>query len=113
METGEIVTAVRFVAAARSAYAKFRHPASGYAVVGVFVAEMADGTLRVAVTGAAPAPFRWHEAEAALAASKGRADALRGLVLDSAGLNSDPHADAAYRAHLAGVMLRRAVESLA
>ncbi len=113
LEPGEIVTAVRFARARRSAYAKFRHPASGYAVVGVFLAEMTDGAPRVAVTGAAPAPFRWHEAEAALAAGNWRADALRGLALDSQGLNSDPHADAAYRAHLAGVMLRRAVEGLA
>ena len=113
LEPGEIVTAVRFAPASRSAYAKFRHPASGYAVVGVFVAERADGTAHVAVTGAGPVPFRWQEAEAALAAGKGRVDVLRDLILDPQGLNSDLHADAAYRAHLAGVMLRRAVEDLA
>ncbi len=113
LDPGEIVTAVHFARAKRSAYAKFRHPASGYAVVGVFLAEMTDGAPRVAVTGAAPAPFRWREAETALAAGDWRADALRDVVLDPQGLNSDPHADAAYRAHLAGVMLRRAVEELA
>ncbi len=113
LEPGEIVTAICFAPTERSAYAKFRHPASGYAVVGVFVARLTDGEPRVAVTGAASAAFRWHEAEAALAAGNGRPDALRDLMLDSQGLNSDPHADAAYRAHLAGVMLRRAVEGLA
>ncbi|RMF71615.1 MAG: xanthine dehydrogenase family protein subunit M [Alphaproteobacteria bacterium] len=113
LEAGEIVTAVRFPAARRSAYAKFRHPASGYAVVGVFVAELANGEARVAVTGAAPTAFRWQEAEARLAGANWQPAALDDLSLDPAGLNSDPHADASYRAHLAAVMLRRTVETFA
>lgn len=113
LEDGEIVTAIRFRPARRTAYAKFRHPASGYAVVGVFVAEAGDGGPRVGVTGAGAHAFRWREAEEALARHGWRPDALRGLALDADGLNSDPHADAGYRAHLAGVMLRRAVEAAA
>src|SRR5690554_4951469 len=52
LEEGEIVTAVRFPAAQRSAYEKFPNPASRYAMAGVFVAQASDGSVRVAVTGA-------------------------------------------------------------
>jgi carbon-monoxide dehydrogenase medium subunit len=103
---GEIITRVGFAVPRRSAYAKFRHPASRYAVVGVYVADTAGG-IRVAVTGAGPGVVRWPEAEAALTASF-TPDAARGLVLDG-DLNTDIHASAEYRAHLAGVMLARAV----
>jgi len=105
---GEIVTRVGFTVPRRSAYAKFRHPASRYAVVGVYVADTPTG-VRVAVTGAGPGVVRWPEAEAALTASFTPA-AAKGLVLGG-DLNTDIHASAEYRAHLAGVMLARAVET--
>jgi len=108
---GEIVARVGFKVPLASAYAKFRHPASRYAVVGVFVARYADG-VRVAVTGAAPGVFRWTEAETALSAKFG-ADAVAGLTLDQGDLNTDIHASAEFRAHLAGVMLARAVNEAA
>lgn len=104
---GEIVTRVGFKVPRRSAYAKFRHPASRYAVVGVYVADTAAG-VRVAVTGAGPGVVRWPEAESALTSSF-TAAAAHGLVLGG-DLNTDIHASAEYRAHLAGVMLGRAVE---
>ena len=104
---GEIVTGVAFKVPQASAYAKFRHPASRYAVVGIFVARFANG-VRVAVTGAGPGVFRWAEAEAALSADFSAA-AVAGLTLDPADLNTDIHASAEYRGHLAGVMLGRAV----
>ncbi|MBV8973188.1 MAG: FAD binding domain-containing protein, partial [Sphingomonadaceae bacterium] len=103
---GEIVTRVGFRVPRRSAYAKFRHPASRYAIVGVYVAETAAG-VRVAVTGAGPGVVRWPEAEAALTAAF-TPQAARGLVLGG-DLNTDIHASAEYRGHLAGVMLERAV----
>jgi len=103
---GEIITRVGFAVPRRSAYAKFRHPASRYAVVGIYVANTAAG-VRVAVTGAGPGVVRWPEAEAALTASFAPA-AAHGLVLGG-DLNTDIHASAEYRAHLAGVMLERAV----
>ncbi len=106
---GEIVTRVGFRVPRRSAYAKFRHPASRYAVVGVYVADTATG-IRVAVTGAGPGVVRWPEAEAALAASF-TPEAARGLVLGG-DLNTDIHASAEYRGHLAGVMLERAVAAV-
>jgi len=51
LEEGEIITQIDFPVPRRAAYAKFPNPASRYAMVGVFVAEM-DGGVRVAVTGA-------------------------------------------------------------
>lgn len=107
---GEIVLRVAFAVPHRAAYRKFAHPASGYAMAGVFVAEHRDGP-RVAVTGAGPAVFRWREAEAALS-SVFRAEALAGLEPDASGLNADIHASAEYRANLAGVMARRAAAAI-
>lgn len=107
LEEGEILVKVAFPTAKRAAYQKFANPASRYAIVGVMVAETAGG-VRVAVTGAAPSVFRWKEAEAALAKNFA-ANALDGLKAKADGLNSDIHASAEYRAHLIGVMARRAV----
>jgi aerobic carbon-monoxide dehydrogenase medium subunit len=109
LEPGEIVTAASFPVAARAAYVKFLHPAARYAMVGVFAALGADGSPRVAVTGArAAGAFRWREAETALAAAF-VADELHGVRLPPDGLAEDLFADAAYRAHLTGVLARRAV----
>jgi carbon-monoxide dehydrogenase medium subunit len=108
LEEGEIVTRVSFPIPAKAAYAKFRNPASRYALVGVFVAKRASD-IRVAVTGASSnGVFRWSAAEEALA-KRFSAKSLEGLTASADGLNSDIHADAAYRAHLIGVMTRRAV----
>src|ERR1700729_2031209 len=108
LETGELITQVSFPIPQRAAYMKFRNPASRYALVGVFVAKTAGG-VRVAVTGAGSSGvFRAEEFEAALNANFSPA-ALEGVSMDASGLNSDLHADADYRAHLIGVMARRAV----
>ena len=101
---GEIITRIGFRLPKSAAYAKFRHPASRYAIVGVFVARYADG-VRVAVTGAGPGVFRWTDAEAALASGT----SLDSLALNPSDLNTDIHAAADYRAHLALVMLKQAV----
>jgi len=114
LEPDEIVTAVRFACPARAAYAKFPHPASGYAMTGVCVAEHRDGAgsrVRVAVTGAAPSAFRWPQAEQALAARFSVAS-VAPLVLPADGLNADLHAPAGYRAALVRVMTMRAVARL-
>lgn len=108
LELGEIITAVHFPATAKAAYMKFPNPASRYAVVGVFVAKGAGG-VRVAVTGAGQGGvFRATALEQALAANFSPA-ALDGVKVPAEGLNADIHASAEYRAHLIGVMAKRAV----
>ena len=109
LEPGEIVRQVRFPIPLAAAYAKFPNPASRYAVAGVFVART-DAGVRVAVTGAGPSVFRVPEMEAALTATF-TPDAIAGIHVDADNLNTDPHATAAYRAHLVGVMAARAVNS--
>jgi carbon-monoxide dehydrogenase medium subunit len=111
LKSGEILCAVEFPRPRRAAYLKHRHPASGYAVVGVFVAETAAGW-RVAVTGAGPHAFRWREAESRLAAEGPDAAALDQLAMSPSGLNDDLSASSAYRAHLAGVLAQRALSEL-
>ena len=108
LEPGELITQVSFPIPQKAAYMKFANPASRYALVGVFVAKTAGG-VRVAVTGAgANGVFRAKAFEAALNANFSPA-ALDGVSVPASGLNSDIHADADYRAHLIGVMARRAV----
>ncbi len=107
LEPDEVIVSVSFPKPARAGYAKFANPASGYAVVGVFVADTAEG-LRVAVTGAGPCAFRVAEMEAALSRDLSP-EALDGIDVPADELNEDLHASAEYRAHLIGVMARRAV----
>jgi len=108
LEAGELITRVSFPIPQKAAYMKFANPASRYALVGVFVARTAGG-VRVAVTGAgANGVFRANALETALAANFSPA-ALDGVSVAASGLNSDLHADADYRAHLIGVMAKRAV----
>ena len=108
LDEGEIITKVSFPIAPKFAYEKFANPASRYALVGVAVAQGAGG-VRVAVTGAGAAGvFRVPAMEAALATGFA-ATSLAGITIDPKGLNTDIHADAEYRAHLIGVMAKRAV----
>ncbi|MGH6887898.1 MAG: FAD binding domain-containing protein [Rhizomicrobium sp.] len=107
LEPGEIITEVSFPVPGRAGYAKFRNPASGYAVVGVFVAHFGH-TVRVAVTGAGPCVFRVPEMEDALL-RRFAPDAVAEIAVLPDRLNADLHASAEYRAHLVTVMARRAV----
>ena len=108
LEAGELITSVSFPIPQKAAYMKFTNPASRYALVGVFVARTASG-VRVAVTGAGEnGVFRASTMEAALSANFSPS-ALDGVSIPASGLNSDLHADADYRAHLIGVMAKRAV----
>ncbi len=108
LEPDEIITAIKFLRPTRAGYVKFPHPASRFALVGVFVAAFQDRSVRVAVTGAGVSVFRASDIEAALAKSYSPGVALSvNIAWD--GLNSDHAASAEYRAHLISVMTARAV----
>lgn len=110
LEPGEIITSVAFPIQQRAAYVRLRQKASHFALVAVFVGTGPDGAARVAVTGAGQSGvFRVHAFEQALAA-RFEPSALDGLAVDPDGLMSDIHASADYRAHLIGVLAKRAVE---
>lgn len=109
LEDGEIITAVSFPIPEKAAYAKFRHPASRFALAGVFVARLKNGEIRVAATGAAQdGVMRVPAIEAALK-SGWAADALANVKISQDGLMSDFHGSSAYRANLIKVMAQRAV----
>jgi carbon-monoxide dehydrogenase medium subunit len=104
----EIITAVSFPIPKQASYAKFPNPASRFALVGVFVAKLADGSVRVAVTGAASSVFRASTVEAALAKTF-TPEAAKAAKVDAKGLNRDLHGSPEYRAQLISVMAARAV----
>ena len=109
LEQGELITSVEFPAPEKGAYEKFRNPASRYAIVGVYVAKTAGGGVRVAVTGAGQSGvFRHTAMEQALSANFSP-DAIANITTPADDLNGDIHASAEYRAHLVGVMAKRAV----
>lgn len=109
LNDGEIITAVSFPVPAKAGYAKFRHPASRFALTGVFVAKTKAGDVRVAVTGASQdGVMRVGAIEQALKANWS-ASALDGFSISADGLMSDIHGSAAYRANLIKVMAQRAV----
>ncbi|MEH6646537.1 FAD binding domain-containing protein [Sulfitobacter sp.] len=111
LEEGEIITEVKFPIPESAHYEKHLQPASRFPLVAVFVAKFADG-VRVAVTGASEnGVFRWTDAEDALNGNFS-ADAVAGLKADGSQMISDLHGSATYRAHLVGVMTKRAVAAI-
>src|SRR5689334_14375295 len=110
LASDEIITSVSFPIPKRASYAKFPNPASRFALVGVFVAQLNDGTARAAVTGAAPSVFRASTVEAALSKAF-TAESAKGAKVEPKGLNADLHGSPEYRAHLIPVMAARAVAS--
>jgi carbon-monoxide dehydrogenase medium subunit len=108
LEPGELITAVSFPIPAKAGYVKFRQPASRFALVGVFVAQIGK-TVRVAVTGAGPCAFRVQALEDALAKAFAPAS-CDGVAVPAATLNTDIHGSAQYRAHLIPVLAKRAVQ---
>lgn len=108
LKPDELITSVEFPIPEKSSYEKFRNPASRYAMVGVFVAKGPAGT-RVAITGAGQDGVFRHAAMEQALGSNWSADAIKDIVTPADGLNGDIHASPEYRAHLIGVMARRAV----
>ena len=120
IQPDEILVAVRrgpVPQGAVFAYQKLAQPASGYSIVGIAaVVAMNGGSIthaRIGVTGVHEHPYRAHDVEAALEGSDGSAGAIAAAaahVTDDAEASSDIHADATYRAAMAVVYTRRAIE---
>jgi aerobic carbon-monoxide dehydrogenase medium subunit len=124
MQPGEILREIRFQAPTGrfgQAYKKFRHPASGFAVVGVAVSLTLDNAGRcaaasVGITGASPKAYRATGVENALkgAALEGKTlSAAAAHATDGVSTNTDLFASGDYRRHLAEVYTRRALETAA
>jgi carbon-monoxide dehydrogenase medium subunit len=107
LKPGELITAVSFQIPERAAYMKLPQPASRFALVGVFVSQ-GKGGVRVAVTGVKSSVFRVTAMEDALTKSF-TPDAVKSMGVPTAGINSDLHGSAAYRAAMITVMTQRAV----
>jgi carbon-monoxide dehydrogenase medium subunit len=106
---GEIITQVAFPIPAKAGYSKFPHPASRFALTGVFVVKTKSGDVRVAATGASQSGvMRVPAIEAALKANWS-AGALDSVTISADGLMSDLHGSSDYRANLIKVMAQRAV----
>jgi carbon-monoxide dehydrogenase medium subunit len=112
LEPGEIITEVHVPVPEKARYEKFIQPASRFPLVAVFVAKFPD-RVRVAVTGASEGGvFRWEAAEAALA-DDFRPEAIGDRAVDPDGMIGDLHGTPEYRAHLIGIITRRAVAAAA
>ena len=106
---GEIITQVVFPIPAKAGYSKFPHPASRFALTGVFVVRTKSGDVRVAATGASQnGVMRVPAIEAALKTSWS-ASTLDNIRIPSSGLMSDIQGSSDYRANLIKVMAQRAV----
>lgn len=108
LEEGELIKTVNIPVPDAAGYVKFPNPATRYALVGVMVAKFGD-TVRVAVTGAGPCVFRVPEMEQALMASFS-VDSIKDGLVPADDLNNDIHASRDYRAHLIGLLARRALQ---
>jgi len=108
LNEGEIITSITFPIPTAASYQKFDQPASRFALVGVFVAKFDTG-VRVAVTGASNnGVFRWFDAEQALTAEFAK-DSIADMAPSAEDMIEDLHGSSDYRAHLVGVLTRRAV----
>jgi carbon-monoxide dehydrogenase medium subunit len=111
LEDGEIITEVSFPIPAKASYAKMRHPASRFALTGVFVAKTKSGDVRVAATGASQnGVMRVPDIEKALKANWS-AGAVDSVAISPNSMMADIHGTAEYRANLVKVMAQRAVEA--
>ncbi|MFO1110643.1 MAG: xanthine dehydrogenase family protein subunit M [Bradyrhizobium sp.] len=111
LQDGEIITAVSFPVTAKAGYAKFPHPASRFALTGVFVAKTSGGDVRVAATGASQSGVMRVPAIEATLKANWSAGALDNVKVAAAGLMSDIHGSSDYRANLIKVMAQRAVQA--
>jgi aerobic carbon-monoxide dehydrogenase medium subunit len=119
LESGEIVREVIVPVdggGTGTSYQKVLQPASGFAIVGVAVRVRKSGgkiaMVRIGVTGLSNRAFRATAAEKALEGRGGtpaEVQAVAALVAQGIEANSDLHASAEYRMHLAAVYAARAL----
>jgi aerobic carbon-monoxide dehydrogenase medium subunit len=105
-------------AGAGGAYAKLAQPASGYAMVGVCaVIARVGGRIehaRVALTGVSDSAYRATAVEEGLIGTDGSPDVIAAAAAEATAnrsINADIHADREYRAAMAEVFTRRAIET--
>jgi carbon-monoxide dehydrogenase medium subunit len=109
LDDGELITAISFPIPAKAGYSKMRHPASRFALTGVFVAKTKSGDVRAAATGASQnGVMRVPAIEAALK-TNWSPGALDNVKISVDGLLADIHGSSTYRANLIKVMAQRAV----
>jgi aerobic carbon-monoxide dehydrogenase medium subunit len=121
LHPGEVLREIRIPAGKgkpAQAYVKVRHPASGFAVVGVAVNLAIDGgkcqSAAVGITGVSPKAYRASKVEGALTGKALDAKTLTAASAHAAegvDVNSDLYASAEYRKQLAIVYTRRALET--
>jgi aerobic carbon-monoxide dehydrogenase medium subunit len=120
LDPGEILREIRIPVGkgkTAQAYVKVRHPASGFAVVGVAVNLSIDGgkcqSAAIGITGVSPKAYRATKVENALKGNSLDAKTLAAAAAHAAhgiDVNSDLYASAEYRTQLATVYTRRALE---
>jgi carbon-monoxide dehydrogenase medium subunit len=121
LEPGEIIREVIVPVEASGTgvhYQKLAQPASGFALVGIAVRMRRQGgkiaMARIGVTGLSNIGYRALDAEKAIEGTAGSPDDIKraaALVTQGVDANSDIHASADYRKHLATVYAARAIEA--
>lgn len=119
IEPGEIVRELVVPIEEQStgtSYQKMLQPASGFAIVGIAARVRKSGgkiaMARVGVTGLSGKPYRAVNVEKALEGTAGTLDDIQkaaAVVAEGVDANSDLHASAKYRAHLASIYTARAL----
>jgi aerobic carbon-monoxide dehydrogenase medium subunit len=121
LEPDELITEIRLPGAAAgvasaSAYVALPHPASGYPIAGVAAVARRVGAswqlLAAAVTGVGETPYRVVALEGLGEVEPDLSDALARLT-EGRRVLADPYADREYRAAMAVVMARRAIDRAA
>ncbi len=118
VQPNEILREVRMPVTPKSvAYAKFAQKASGFAIAGVAVLVNKQArTASIGITGVAAKPYRATAVEKYLQGKELSAELIRAASSKAAdGIDplNDIHASAEFRAHLAQVQCRRALERAA
>ena len=120
LDVAEVMTEIRFpIPAGRAgeSYEKHKHPASGYALVGVAAVIMLNGgdvidRARVALTGLSTRPMRAPGVEKALIGRHADANVIELAAKNAADgieIRDDAQWSRAYKANLAQVVARRAI----